>query len=66
MITSDNLASIVIVSLGTKPQLTHEKWLQNPQYTLLNKSEDTQKCVERSKCSDHSLGKARAVGLLLA
>ena len=45
-------------------KLTHEKWLKNPENAFLNKSEDAQKCIERSKCSYHSHGQAGAVGLL--
>ena len=45
-------------------QLTHEKWLKNPENAFLNKSEDAEKCIERSKCSYHSPGQTGAVGLL--
>ena len=55
---------LIFPALVDQSELTHEKWLKNPENAFLNKSEDAQKCIERSKCSYHSHGQAGAVGLL--
>ena len=55
---------LIFPILVAQSKLTHEKGLKNPENAFLNKSEDAQKCIERSKCSYHSHGQAGAVGLL--
>ena len=64
ILSKNNQNQLIFSTLIAKSQLTHEKWLKNPENAFLNKSEDAEKCIERSKCSYHSPGQAGAVGLL--